>query len=155
MVATSQKPHTGIIEKTVIDALDEYDSRVQQTLTGLRKLIMGNVLRAKQVVNERQRTNGQNTVTITAPQSRGTEIITNIIINVDPTVGGTMVLTLGDFVLNYQTLPPDGIEEIDQITLRLNPNDPRNVVVTPSSGTCKFLNLYLQGWEVGDAGGIN
>lgn len=152
---TNQKPSIGLVEKNVMQALDEYNERMGRTLAGLRNLIVQNTLRAKQIVNERQRTANVNTVTITSPQSKGTEIITDVYINVDPTVGGTMVLTLGDFVLNYQMLPSDGIERITTMNLRLNPNDPRNVVVTPASGTCKFLNLYLQGWEVGDAGGIN
>lgn len=152
---TNQKPNIGLIEKTLLDALDEHEARVGKTLAGLRNLIIQNTLRAKQVVNEQQKSNNQNSVEITSPQSRGTEVITNVIINVDPSVGGTMVLTLGNVTINYQSLPPDGIEALDQVNFVLRANEKRTVVVTPAGGTCKFLNLYLQGWEVGDAGGIN
>lgn len=140
------------MKQTIEEALLEHEQRMSASLAALERLIRTSILLNKQLIQEEGHNVNANTCTM-QPQSRNTERVTNIQVNLDQSVGGTFAVTLGRWIMTNITVPADGLWDLDNQNIILRPNDLRQVVMTPASGTPKFINFYLQGIEVGDFGG--
>lgn len=140
------------MKQTIEEALLEHEQRMSASLAALERLIRTSILMTKQFIQEEGHNVNANTCTM-QPQSRNTEVVTNIQVNLDQSAGGTFQVQLGRWNITGIAVPADGLWDIDNQYIILRPNDLRQVTVTPASGTPKFINFYLQGREVGDFGG--
>ena len=139
------------LEQEILESIVRSQKHQEAVLAQMANMLTRQTHIAKTVVQDFGQTTGKNTLQWQASQ-QGNLIIHTAYIFIDPNVGGTYILTLGNVAIP-KPCPVSGFDYFLGASLILKQNAPRNLVITAGL-TAAYISVVLFGESAGDAGSM-